>query len=84
MLAVVGGKTATARHGFSLLRIDGYLSEKSPHKLRRSYPEDGEAGFDLRDPSNSMDTKGLAGLFPQVRMDVTPVTPSGLGFRRTR
>ena len=37
VLDIVGGKTATARHAFSLLRIEGYLTEKSPHALLRPY-----------------------------------------------
>jgi hypothetical protein len=36
VLDIVGGKSTTARHAFSLLRIEGYISEK-PHKLIRSY-----------------------------------------------
>lgn len=36
-LDVVGGDSKTARHAFSLLRIEGYLSEKSPHSLLRPY-----------------------------------------------
>ena len=39
-LSIVGGDTKTARLAFSLLRVEGYLSEKTPHTLVRPYKPD--------------------------------------------
>ncbi|CQD10655.1 hypothetical protein BN000_02202 [Mycobacterium europaeum] len=37
VLDIVGGKRSTAQLAHSLLRADGYLTEKTPHKLIRPY-----------------------------------------------
>ena len=43
VLDIVGGKSETARHAFSLLRLEGYVSDKSPHKLLKPYHGDKDA-----------------------------------------
>ncbi|AFM17431.1 hypothetical protein Mycch_2664 [Mycolicibacterium chubuense NBB4] len=40
VLDIVGGKRATAQLAHSLLRADGYLTEKTPHTLIRPYRAD--------------------------------------------
>ena len=42
-LAIVGGKTDTARLAFSLLRVEGHLSDKTPHQLLKPYRAEDDA-----------------------------------------
>ncbi len=39
----VTGNTASKRQALAFLRLDGYVSEKSPHELLKAYPPEGES-----------------------------------------
>jgi hypothetical protein len=42
IIDLVGGKSATVRHALALLRIEGYVTEKTPHASVRPYVGEGE------------------------------------------